>query len=180
MSKEARTTIARPYAEAIYAQAVSESAVDLWSETIDLLAIAVQDSEVAVRLNHPRFSQQQMTELILGLDSKLLSENRENFVKVLIESSRLGYAPEIKALFDKLRAADDNRLDVEVTSAYQLDDMAQEQIIAALAAEMGREINMTTEIDETLIGGVIVHAGDQVIDLSVRGRVEQLAGVLQS
>lgn len=176
---EERTTVARPYAEAAYAQARQENRVEEWASATELLSMIVSDSAVAVRLNDPRVSSQQLTELVIGIDSDVFSGTTENFVKVLQENGRLGYAPEISSIFHQLKAEDENSLDVEVISAYSLDAASEDAMASAIKKKMGKEIQMTTKVDQSLIGGVIVRAGDQVIDSSLRGRMNQLSNELQ-
>ncbi len=181
---EERTTIARPYAEAAYQQACNEEQVEAWATAVELLSVIVQESAVAERLDHPHVSSEQMSDLVIGIgaevDGDIFEGTRGNFVKVLLESNRLGYAPEIFELFHALKAEAENTLDVEVISAYPLDGAAEQSIADAVKEKMGKEIQMTTQVDESLIGGVVVRAGDQVIDLSLRGKVGQLTNLLQA
>jgi F-type H+-transporting ATPase subunit delta len=176
---EERTTIARPYAEAAYQQAKLEGQVESWANAVELLSLIVQEPAVAERLNHPRVSREQLADLVLTVGGEAFSGTRENFVKVLLEGSRLGYAPEIFAQFHQLKAEDENTLDVEVISAYPLDEAAQRSIASAVQEKMGKEVQMTTTVDDSLFAGVVVRAGDQVIDLSLRGRMNQLTSQLQ-
>lgn len=180
---EERTTVARPYAEAAYQQAKLEGQVEAWANAVELLSVIVQEPTVSERLDHPHVSRDQMSDLVLSVgadvDASVFSATRESFVKVLLEGNRLGYAPEIFDLFHQLKAADENTLDVEVVSAYPLDSAAQETIATAVKEKMGREVQMTTTVDESLFGGVVVRAGDQVIDLSLRGKMNQLSSQLQ-
>lgn len=177
---EERTTIARPYAEAAYQQACSESAVEAWTHAVELLSFIVQDPAVAERLDHPHVSREQLSDLVISVGGEAFSGTRESFVKVLLEASRLGYAPEICSEFHALKAIDENTLDVEVVSAYPLDEAAEQAIAAAVKEKMGKEVQMTTSVDESLFGGVVVRAGDQVIDLSLRGKMGQLTNLLQA
>ncbi len=181
---EERTTIARPYAEAAWQQASAEGEVDAWASAVELLAVMVQQPQVSERLHHPKFSREQLSELLLGVaaevDGALLSGTRLNFVKVLLEANRLGYAPEIHELFHQFKAAAENSIEVEVVSAYPLDQAAEQSIVDAVTEKMGKAVQMTATVDESLFGGVVVRAGDQVIDLSLRGRLNQLAGQLQA
>ncbi len=176
---EERTTIARPYAEAAYAQARREEQVSAWADAVELLSVIVSDEAVALRLNDPRVSRAQLEELVMSVGGEAFSGTRGNFIKVLLENGRLGYAPEICSLFQALRTADENQLDVEIISAYPLDTASEGAIAMAITEKMGKEIKMNSQVDPSLIGGVIIRAGDQVIDASLRGRVNQLSNVLQ-
>lgn len=176
---EERTTIARPYAEAAWQQARGEGQVEAWANAVELLSTIVQEPAVAERLGHPHVSRDQMNDLVSSVGGETFSGSRGNFVKVLLEADRLGFAPEIFEEFHALKAADENRLDVEVISAYPLDQQAEQAIAAAVKEKMGKEVEMTTQVDESLFGGVVVRAGDQVIDLSLRGKLGQLSNLLQ-
>ncbi|MBT7307882.1 MAG: F0F1 ATP synthase subunit delta [Gammaproteobacteria bacterium] len=181
---EERTTIARPYAEAAFAQASREGAVEQWLGAVELLATIVKEPAVSERLAHPRFSNEQLSELVLavgaGVDEELFNGTRENFIKVLLENRRLGYAPEISELFQWLKREDEKQIDVEVISAYPLDGPAEVAIAAVVKERLGKEVLITTLVDKSLFGGVVVRAGDQVIDLSLRGKMDQLSSLMQS
>ncbi|MBT5688601.1 MAG: F0F1 ATP synthase subunit delta [Gammaproteobacteria bacterium] len=177
---EERTTVARPYAEAAYQQARKEAQLDEWSAATEMLAAIVQDPAVAERLDHPHVSREQMADLVLSVGGAVFSGTRENFIHVLLEAKRLGYAPEIFDHFHTLRAEDENVIDVEVLSAYPLNEAEERSIADAVSKKMGKEVLMTTVVDASLFGGVIVRAGDQVIDLSLRGKMNQLSNLLHS
>lgn len=180
---EERTTIARPYAEAAYQQARKEGEVDAWSNALELLSMVVQEPTVSERLDNPHVGNDQLEELVISVgtevNAEMFSGTRGNFVKVLLEANRLGYAAEIFAQFHLLKAEDENTVDVSVISAYPLDEAAEDSIATAVKEKMGKEVLMTTEVDESLFGGIVVRAGDQVIDLSLRGKLGQLSNLLQ-
>ena len=106
------------------------------------------------------------------------SEHGTNFIKLLLEYGRVDVLPEISDRFDALKAEVENTVDVTVTSATQLSDAQVSEIEEALKSRLGRDVNLSTEIDENLIGGAVIRAGDVVIDGSVRARLEGLSNAL--
>ena len=171
------TTIARPYAEAVYARAVETNKLDLWSDILDLLATAVQDPALFGLIASPKLDRDQMTELMLDLGGGRLSEEGQNLVRVLVENGRLSVLPEIASLYEVRKAEHQGSLDVEVRSAFGLKPAQVQQIADALKRKL-REINITSEEAPELIGGFRLRAGDMVIDGSVSGQLGKLANEL--
>ena len=172
------TTIARPYAEAIFARAVETDKLDLWSDILDLLATAAQDPALSELIASPKLDSAQMTDLMLDIGGARLSDESQNLVRVLVENGRLSVLPEIASLFEVRKAEHQGSLDVQVKSAFALQPAQIQQIADALKRKLGREINITNEEDPDLIGGFHVRAGDMVIDGSVSGQLSQLANKL--
>jgi F-type H+-transporting ATPase subunit delta len=172
------TTIARPYAEAVFALADEGSNLELWSEMLTFLSSVVEDEAFAPIVSNPLVEQQALTELLLEITEGHINDEGSNLIRVLVENRRLAVLPEIKALFDELKADKERVISVHVTSAYALKP-AQEKLIAdALKAKLGRNVTITSEKDADLIGGLHIRAGDMVIDGSVRGKLQQLANEL--
>jgi F-type H+-transporting ATPase subunit delta len=97
---------------------------------------------------------------------------------LLIDYGRVSVVPEIAEHFDALKAAVENTVDVTVTSAAKMSAAQEKTVVAALQERLGRDVNLFTEIDENLIGGAVIRAGDVVIDGSLRARLEGLANAL--
>lgn len=182
-----KNTIARPYAEAVFELARDAGALDAWSDALQVASALMADGQVAEFLAHPALSDDERLEFVTGLvastggKSGLLdgSDRRgSNFLKLLIENDRIGVMPEIAEHFEVLKAETENVVDVTVTSALPLTDAQHQAIEAALRKRLGREIRLDTELDEDLIGGAVIRAGDVVIDGSLRARLEGLAGAL--
>jgi F-type H+-transporting ATPase subunit delta len=172
------TTIARPYAEAVFRRADETAMLDQWSDMLELLAaIVIEPSMVGVVAN-PLFDPADLTNLMLDIGGDHLNEEGANLVKLLIRNGRLTLLPEISRLFDVLKAEKDRMLKVHVISAYALKPAQEKQLAEALKSKLGREVSITSEKDPNLIGGVHIRAGDMVIDGSVRGRLQQLANQL--
>ena len=172
------TTIARPYAEAVFARAVETDKLDLWSDMLDLLAVAARDPALSGLVASPKLDRAQMTELMLDIGGGRLSDEGQNLVRVLVANGRLAVLPEIAALFEIRKAEQQGTLDVEVTSAFAMPAAQEQQLADALKRKLGREIRITTSQDPELIGGFKLRAGDMVIDGSVSGQLGKLANEL--
>lgn len=172
------TTVARPYAEAVFERARVSGRLEAWSQMLDLLAAAMREPALAALVANPRLTPQQLTELMLDLGGDALDAECRNFVKVLVENDRLAVLPEIAALYEERKREAEGLVKVQVTSAFPLAAGQAEQLASALRAKLGREVEITTLEDPSLIGGVRIRAGDMVIDGSVQGRLQQLANEL--
>lgn len=172
------TTIARPYAEAIFTRAEETDKLDLWSEMLELLTAVVCDTTMQGIVKNPLFDRADLASLLLDVCGGRLTDEGANLVKLLTQNGRLSILPEIKELFAKLKAEKERVLAVHVVSAYAIKP-AQEKLLAdALKVKLGREVTITSEKDPELIGGVHIRAGDTVIDGSVKGQLQQLANEL--
>lgn len=177
---EERSTLARPYATAAFQQAQEEGKLEQWSEMLGFLRAMVSDPTMAGVVADPRVERGKLVELILGIAGDRLSKTGQNFVKVLVHNGRMGLVAEITELFEKLRGDAEGRTRVDVVSAFELAPDYARQISEAMAKRLAREVDLTVRVDQALIGGVIIRAGDLVIDASLRGRLQQLAVGLRS
>lgn len=169
------TTIARPYARAAFEQAQEEGELQKWSAMLQILKLIVSDPAMQLVISNPRLEREKLAELILDICGKHLTELGRNFVKLLVDAGRVSVAPQIYELFEEKKARAEGIAEVEVISAYPLDDKQQEIIKKIMAKRLGRKIDITTRIDRSLIGGAVIRAGDSVIDASLRGRLKQLS-----
>ena len=172
------TTIARPYAEAVFARAVETDKLDLWSDMLELLATAAAEPSLAGLIASPKLDRAQMTELMIDIGGGRLSDEGQHLVRLLVKNGRLSVLPEIAALFETRKAEHQGPLDVHVTSAFALKPAQEQQLADALKRKLGREIRITSEESPDLIGGFRLRAGDMVIDGSVAGQLGQLANEL--
>lgn len=170
-----KTTIARPYAEAIFARAQETGQLEQWSEMLQLLAAVSADPEIQALLGSPKVDLTTMQDLLAGIAGERLTDEGRNLVKLLLENGRLKVVVEITQLFEELRSQAAGTLDVRVVSAYPLETDQQTLLATALKQRLGREIAITTEADPTLLAGVRIYAGDLVIDGSLKSRLQQLA-----
>jgi F-type H+-transporting ATPase subunit delta len=180
-------TIARPYARAAFQVAEENGALDELSRSLGIGKELLADGQVTKFLANPSLSDEirlefltELFSMVAGRDSVFAgsSEHGVNFLKLLIEYDRVDVLPEISDRFDALKAEVENTVDVTVISATKLDAAQVKEIEKALKSRLGRDINLSTEIDEYLIGGAVIRAGDVVIDGSVRARLEGLSNAL--
>lgn len=170
-----RTTLARPYAEAVFRLASEHKALKPWSEMLRLAVAVMQDPQVAALAENPRVPRARFVEFFLDVCGKRLDKGGANFIRLLSENHRLPLLPEIAALYEALRAGAENRIEAEVISAYEVSETQLKAIAGALKRRLGRDIDLTTRIDTALVGGIVIRAGDLVIDGSVQGKLHALA-----
>jgi F-type H+-transporting ATPase subunit delta len=175
-----RATIARPYARAAFAHAQDSKDLASWSGLLGAAATAAQDSRVARLIGNPHVTGDELVDLLGGLSKQAAGEGGKNFLRALAANRRLALLPEIAAQFEKLRADVEGVVDVEVIAAREIAAPQQKRLEAALAKRLGRDVRLHTRLDETLIGGAIVRAGDLVIDGSLKGRLERLETALKN
>jgi len=173
-----KSTLARPYASAVFEQAREDNAFAAWSDLLAFLEAAVAEPGLASVIADPRVESARLQELVLSICEGRLTEHGANFVRVLVENRRLALVPEIRRLFEAQRREHEGEAEVEVIAAYELEPRHEELIAKALSKRFGRRVDINVSIDQALIGGAVIRAGDLVIDLSLRGRLEQLARTL--
>lgn len=171
-----KTTIARPYARAAFADARSSGQLAQWSEALRTGAAVVQDERVHNLIGNPQVTPQQLAQLVTDIaGGQLLADHGRNFVQTLAENRRLARLPEISKLFDELKDAEEGVIDVTVTSAAPLAEEQQRTLAEALSRRLKREVRLHAATDAALIGGAVIRAGDLVIDGSLRSRLERIA-----
>ncbi len=172
------STIARPYALAAFKQAKEEKKLGEWSEMIEALALIVSDPLMKGLIANPGVKRDQLADLVIDVAGKALSDTGKNFVRVLLEKNRLKYLPEVRRIFEEERAESEGRSKVEVTSAFDLNEEQKKNITSAMSKRLGTKVDLSVKVDDALIGGVVIRAGDLVIDASLRGRMSRLANTL--
>ena len=170
-----RTTTARPYAKAIFALARQGNRLAETSTALRRAAETVVDPRVHALLGSPHVTAPQLSELVNGVVGSSLDENGRNFVALLAQNRRLGFLPEIAALFEQMKSEVENAVDVEVIAATALSSDQEARYAAALQKKLGRSVRLQTRVDGSLLGGAVLKAGDLVIDGSIKGRLERLA-----
>ena len=173
-------TLARPYAKAVFSYAESAGTLDQWSSSLELLSAVVADPTVKKLLSSPEYTTQQQAATLVEICGDALDEKARNLVSLLAENRRLSLLPFILAQYRDLKAAREKAVDVELFSAAELDEQQRQQFSRALSTRLDRQVNLAVSIDKSLIGGVLVRAGDTVIDGSIRGRLNKLAQALNS
>jgi F-type H+-transporting ATPase subunit delta len=175
-----RTTIARPYARAAFEQAKGENRLTEWNEVLAVVAGVVRDERVQGLLGSPHVTTDELAQLVIDSAGPRLGEHGSNFVHTLANNRRLGYLPEIAALFNEMKDAAEGVVDVTVTSAAPLDSEQQKSLSSALARKLKREVRLHCQLDPSLIGGAVLRAGDLVIDGSLRARLDRIAHTLSA
>lgn len=173
-----QVTVARPYAQAIFALAQADDDLPRWSEMIGLLVEIVSIGEVWRVINSPRVTRGTIAEVLGDAGGDRFTEKFRNFIAVLAENRRLGVIPEIAALYEHLRADAESRIKAEVVAAQELSEEQKAKIAAALRKRLGREVELSCSTDAHLLGGAVIRAGDLVIDGSARGKLQKLAAAL--
>lgn len=174
------TTIARPYAEAIARLAKESNGWAAWSAELGLMAAVMQDEQIAGVVANPAVSSERVAELLVAICDGKLSENGKNFVSVLAENNRYGVLPEILRLFEEIKSAQEGVLEAVITTAYELTPSQLGDLIAKLETKLNCKISATQQVDARLIGGVVIQVGDEVLDASVRGKLEDLSATLKA
>ena len=168
------TTAARPYAKAAFEVAQAESKQAEWSDALQFIdAVVCNDDFVAV-IDNPAMGAEAKGDILVDICTDKLSETQKNFIKVMAENSRLMLMPEIVVLYEALRAAAENTVEATATAAYALSDAQVQSMTDALKKKLGCDVTLTTEVDSSLIGGVIIRAGDLVIDGSTQAKIGSL------
>lgn len=172
-------TIARPYAEAVYKLAKETGAQGLWSQRLQRLALIAQDREMTEVMTNPRLSTEQVAELFISLSADndaILA----NFVRTLAENRRLALLPEISRLFELAKSQEEGVQEAVVYSAFPIDDAQIVALLQQLEPRFGTRLTARVEVDPSLIGGVRVTVGDQMLDASVRGKLDAMAVALNN
>jgi F-type H+-transporting ATPase subunit delta len=173
-------TLARPYAKAAFDYARAENALAEWSRQLNLAAAVIGDEKVVQVIEAPALTSEQQADALIAVLGAELSEKPSNFLRTLAANKRLLLLPEIAALFDQLKAQQENSVDVEVASAFPLGSDIADRLASALRGKLQRDIRLSTVVDKSLLGGVVVRSGDVVIDGSIRGRLEKLAKAMNT
>lgn len=172
------TTAARPYARAVFETARADSSQAAWSDMLALLSALMTNDDMQAALVSPKLGVVEKGQLVIDVCGDKLSAAGKNFVKLLAENGRLQLIGDITAIYEQLRAEAESKIEATVTSAYPLSDAQLQAMTAALKKKLGCEVTLVTETDESLIGGVVIRAGDLVIDGSANAKLSALAQAL--
>ena len=172
-------TMSRPYAVAAFRQASEEGKIAEWADMLSALSTICEDATMKGLISNPKVDRAGLESLLLDVGGGSFSDTGKNFVRLLVENGRLDLTAEIERQFANERAAVEGRRDVTVISAYELSDAERDNLAGKIAKRLGVEVDLQVEIDQSLIGGVVIRAGDVVIDASLRGRLNQLSQAVQ-
>jgi F-type H+-transporting ATPase subunit delta len=167
------STIARPYAEAVFALADSAGALSQWSDALSRLAAVAQAPEMAQLLGNPGVTDAQLANLLAATAGELPGEAAQ-FLQILATNKRLPVLPEIATLYEARKAEREGAVDAQIVSAFPLDGTELASLVADLERRFKRKIRPQVSVNPELIGGARVQVGDQVIDGSVRGKLDAM------
>jgi len=174
------TTLARPYAKAAFEFSLASNQLQAWSDMLALAAAVAQQDGISEVLSSPALTAQEKGTAFTDVCGEKLNEKASNFVRVLADNQRLSLLPEIFQLFELMKSNQEKSIDVEVATAFALSGDLENKLAEALSAKLDRDVKVHSEVDETLLGGAVIRAGDTLIDGSVRGRLAKLAEAMNS
>jgi F-type H+-transporting ATPase subunit delta len=167
-------TIARPYANAVFAIANEKSELKAWSELLAVLSQCVSDLKMQSIITSPAVSDEVVITMLADIAGELMNEDARRFLGLLAENNRLLVLADIAVIFEELRAEAEQTMVADVTSARPLTSEQAESISGALKKRFGRDVTLETSVDESLLGGAIIRAGDLIIDGSALGKLNRL------
>jgi len=167
-------TFARPYAKAIFELAQEENTFAKWSEMLHRAAMIASDEQFHSLEKDPRFSTLELVALFDSIGKDINSDEMKSFIRILGKFERLALLPEIVLLYEEMRAFAERVVNVEIISAQPLNDKDQERFAQVLKKRMNCNISLDCQVDNSILGGAIIRAGDLVIDGSIRGRLVKL------
>lgn len=173
------TTIARPYAEAVFRIADADGALAAWSATLDEMAQVASNPDVQAVIGNPKVTAKQLAELFMSLCKGASGAAAKNFVELLVDNGRLAAVPEIRDQFEILKDQREGVVEAEIVSAFPLDDAQKASLVSDLERKFKRKVNAAVTVDQALIGGVRIVVGDEVIDASVQGKLASMAVALK-
>jgi len=168
------STLARPYAKAVFELARDTSRFADWSAILKGLSDAIQDPAVSSAIGHPAVSKGQLSQALIDAIGPKVGSDGSNLLHLLIDNGRLKLAPAIAAEYEALRAEAEATIDVEITTASMVEPAGIAQLTDAIAKRLARKLNVTTKVDASLLGGAVIRAGDLVIDGSAVGELDRL------
>ncbi|MCE3608338.1 F0F1 ATP synthase subunit delta [Massilia sp. P8910] len=172
-------TVARPYAEAVY-RVAQQGDVAAWSEVLSELAQLGAHHDVLAFAANPNVVAADVAATVVSLLKSPATAEVNNFVAMLVENHRVSLLPEIYTQFQVLKNTNAGAADANITSAFEIAQPQVAQLVATLEKKFGRKLNPTVTVDSSLIGGVRVVVGDEVLDTSVRAKLQQMHLALAS
>ena len=173
-------TVARPYAKAALDVAREKNLIADWDNMLSVFALSASDEKFSQALTNPYFSAEEKAGALADVCTEVATNEGKAFLLSLAENNRLTLLPAISSLFNEFRLNNEKAVDVVVTSAFPLTTEQENTLTTSLGKKMDRTINLSSEIDASLIGGVVIRTGDLIIDGSVRGKLAKLAEAINS
>jgi F-type H+-transporting ATPase subunit delta len=172
-------TVARPYAEALF-RVAQQGDMNYWSNLVDELAQVGANSDVQAFASNPNVTHEQLADTIASLVKSPLNAEAKNFISMLAHNGRIVLLPEIAAQFRELKNAQEGAADAQIYSAFEISADQLATLVSSLEKKFGRKLNPTVTVERTLIGGVRVVVGDEVLDTSVSAKLQQMYVALAS
>ena len=177
-------TAARPYAKALFELASENAQLQEWNDRLQVAGVIASDAGMVSVIESPSMLASEQAELFLSVyaavnDAPQASDEFKNLISLLAENGRLASLPSIAVILESLKRESEGKIEVQVTSALELSDKQQQDIANSLVKKLGKEVNITTSVDASLIAAAIIRAGDMVIDGSARGRLNKLTVALE-
>lgn len=173
-------TVARPYADAVYKLAVANNSLSQWSKMLQLAAEIAEDEQVKLLIGNPVVSAKQLGDIFLEIGRSKFNAEARNLMMLLIENKRIVVLSQISQLFEQLRAQHEGVLEAKIVSAFAMENRQLKKLVEDLEQKFKRKIEAQVSIDPELIGGIKVEVGDEILDASVRGKLEAMAVALKS
>jgi len=173
-------TVARPYAEAVYKLAIANDSLAQWSKMLQLAAAIAEDAQMKLLIGNPVISAKQLGELFLEIGRNKFNTEARNLVMLLTENKRVTVLSQISQLFEQLKAQHEGVLEARIVSAFAMESKQLKKLIDDLEQKFKRKIEAQVSVDPELIGGIKVEIGDEILDASVRGKLETMAVALKS
>ncbi|KJV07263.1 F0F1 ATP synthase subunit delta [Methylocucumis oryzae] len=172
-------TLARPYALAAFKRAVETQQIEQWSNDLNGLLAVLSDKDLKLFLDNPKVGKPELIVALRECCEGRVSIETINFLSLLVQNGRLLLMPKIVELFEDYKANAQGYVDVDVATAFEFSDDVRANLKITLEKAFGKAINMNVRIDHSLIGGILVRAGDKVIDGSIKGRLQHMQKTLQ-
>lgn len=171
--------IARPYAKAAFEYAVENKAITRWQDMLGFMASVAQNDSMQQVLKSA-MAANRLSQLFIDVCGDQLDPNGQNLIRVMAENGRLNTLPDVLAMFNQLKSEYDKEVTIEVTSATELSDKQIADLSASLEKRLARKVQLNCKVDPELVAGMVIQAGDNVIDGSIRSKLTRLADALQA
>ena len=174
-----KSTIARPYAEAVFETAQASKQLKEWSAILQTITLITTDENMQSMIGNTNVNKEQIAQLIVDVadsaNKSVMTDQGRNLIKLLAMNHRLNVVAEITEQFETLKAEAEKTVEAEIVSAQKVSSAQQTLIAKKLKARLGREVSLKCSVDKSLIGGAIIKAGDMVIDGSVSSQLNKLS-----
>jgi len=171
-------TIARPYAEAVFALAKEQNTLPTWSEQLANLGTIASDPSMQAFMADPAHTDEEKVSVFVNVMGSNLNDQGKNLLNTMAENGRLAALPEVSEQFDVLRAAEENRVLATVISAFDVTDEQKNKLSAALNAKFGADVEISYEVDASLVSGIKIKVGDWAIDGSALSQLNKLGAAI--